>query len=75
MVGPALDEVTVEDNNLAILRTGTAACKEITVCSKAVIDIGFGALIGVGIATSAIEDLSGPQKTNVMLAAISGDQE
>ncbi|WP_414826256.1 toxin C-terminal domain-containing protein [Yersinia aldovae] len=65
----------MENNNLAILRTGAAACAEIAVCSKAVIDLGFGALIGVGVATSAIEELSGVQKTNVMLAAMSGDQE
>ncbi|CNE46501.1 MULTISPECIES: hypothetical protein [Yersinia] len=51
------------------MRTGAA------VCSKAVIDLGFGALIGVGVATSAIEELSSVQKTNVMLAAMSGDQE
>ncbi|ENK4578823.1 VENN motif pre-toxin domain-containing protein, partial [Yersinia enterocolitica] len=75
VAGAQAGKNALENNNLAILRTGAAACAEITVCSKAVIDLGFGALIGVGIATSAIEDLSGPQKTNVMLAAISGDQE
>ncbi|CNE08556.1 MULTISPECIES: hypothetical protein [Yersinia] len=67
--------IVLENNNLAILRTGAAACAEIAVCSKAVIDLGFGALIGVGVATLAIEELSGVQKTNVMLAAMSGDQE
>ena len=64
----------VENNNLAVIRTGAAACAEIPACSKAVIDIGLGALVGVGVATSAMEDLSGAQKTNVMLAAMSGDQ-
>ncbi|HDM8444647.1 TPA: hemagglutinin repeat-containing protein, partial [Yersinia enterocolitica] len=75
VAGAQAGKNALENNNLAILRTGAAACAEITVCSKAVIDLGFGALIGVGVATSAIEDLSGPQKTNVMLAAMSGDQE
>ncbi len=60
VAGAQAGKNAVENNNLAILRTGAAACAEITVCSKAVIDLGFGALIGVGVATSAIEDLSGP---------------
>ena len=63
-----------ENNNLAVIRTGAAACAEIPACSKAIVDIGLGALVGVGVATSAIEELSGSQKTNVMLAAMSGDQ-
>ncbi|UNK22917.1 hemagglutinin repeat-containing protein [Yersinia intermedia] len=75
IAGAQAGKNAVENNNLAILRTGAAACAEIAVCSKAVIDLGFGALIGVGVATSAIEELSGVQKTNVMLAAMSGDQE
>ncbi|CNF39965.1 VENN motif pre-toxin domain-containing protein, partial [Yersinia intermedia] len=75
VAGAQAGKNAVENNNLAILRTGAAACAEIAVCSKAVIDLGFGALIGVGVATSAIEELSGVQKTNVMLAAMSGDQE
>ncbi|MGP2516927.1 hemagglutinin repeat-containing protein [Yersinia sp. 2545 StPb PI] len=75
VTGAQAGKNALENNNLAILRTGAAACAEIAVCSKAVIDLGFGALIGVGVATSAIEELSGVQKTNVMLAAMSGDQE
>lgn len=75
VAGAQAGKNALENNNLAILRTGAAACAEIAVCSKAVIDLGFGALIGVGVATSAIEELSGVQKTNVMLAAMSGDQE
>ncbi|ENJ2294605.1 VENN motif pre-toxin domain-containing protein, partial [Yersinia enterocolitica] len=60
VAGAQAGKNALENNNLAILRTGAAACAEITVCSKAVIDLGFGALISVGVATSAIEDLSGP---------------
>src|SRR5476649_2444734 len=74
VAGAQAGKTAAENNNLAILRTGAAACAEIAVCSKAVIDLGLGALIGVGVATSAIEELSGSQKTNVMLAAMSGDQ-
>ncbi len=74
VAGGQTGKTAAENNNLAILRTGAAACAEIAVCSKAVIDLGLGALIGVGVATSAIEELSGSQKTNVMLAAVSGDQ-
>jgi filamentous hemagglutinin len=75
VAGAQAGKTAAENNNLAILRTGAAACAEIAVCSKAVIDLGLGALIGVGVATSAIEELSGSQKTNVMLAAMSGDQD
>lgn len=74
VAGAQAGKTAAENNNLAIVRTGAAACAEIAVCSKAVIDLGLGALIGVGVATSAMEDLSGSQKTNVMLAAMSGDQ-
>lgn len=74
VAGAKAGKTAAENNNLAIVRTGAAACAEIAVCSKAVIDLGLGALIGVGVATSAMEDLSGSQKTNVMLAAMSGDQ-
>ncbi|MDW8848444.1 toxin C-terminal domain-containing protein [Erwinia sp. MMLR14_017] len=73
LASSASEEVVVENNNLAIIRTGAAACAEIPACSKAVVDIGLGALVGVGVATSAIENLSGTQKTDVMLAAMSGD--
>ncbi|GAB2945749.1 VENN motif pre-toxin domain-containing protein [Hafnia psychrotolerans] len=62
------------NNNLAIVRTGAAACAEISVCRDNVIKIGLGALVGAGVATSAMEQLSEPQKTNVMLAAMSGDK-
>ena len=74
VAGAQAGKTAAENNNLAVIRTGAAACAEIPACSKAVIDIGLGALVGVGVATSAMEDLSGSQKTNVMLAAMSGDQ-
>jgi filamentous hemagglutinin len=74
VAGAQAGKTAAENNNLAVIRTGAAACAEIAACSKAVIDLGLGALIGVGVATSAMEDLSNSQKTNVMLAAMSGDQ-
>ncbi len=74
VAGAQAGKTAAENNNLAVIRTGAAACAEIPACSKAIVDIGLGALVGVGVATSAIEELSGSQKTNVMLAAMSGDQ-
>ncbi len=59
VAGAQAGKNAVENNNLAVIRTGAAACAEIPACSKAVIDIGLGALVGVGVATSAMEDLSG----------------
>jgi filamentous hemagglutinin len=68
-------KVAVENNNLALIRAGGAVCAEVSVCRDSIVKLGLGALLGVGAATSAIENLSESQKTNIMLAAMSGDQK
>ncbi|WP_413530082.1 VENN motif pre-toxin domain-containing protein [Rahnella inusitata] len=66
----------VENNNLAVIaRSGVAACAEIAFCRNQVVNAGLGALIGIGAVSSSMEQLSDGQKTNVMLAAMSGDTQ
>ncbi|WP_025121277.1 MULTISPECIES: hemagglutinin repeat-containing protein [unclassified Serratia (in: enterobacteria)] len=74
VAGAQAGKNAVENNNiLVVARTGIQACADLAICRNKVIEMGLGALVGVGAATSVVEDLSSAQKTNVMLAAMSGD--
>ncbi|MES4611351.1 VENN motif pre-toxin domain-containing protein [Ewingella sp. CoE-038-23] len=72
--GAVCGKVTVENNNLALIRAGGAVCADVSVCRDNIVKLGIGALLRVGAATSAIANLSESQKTNIMLAAMSGKQ-
>ncbi len=75
VAGAQAGKNALENNNiLVVARTGIQACADLAICRNKVIEMGLGALVGVGAATSVVEGLSSAQKTNVMLAAMSGDQ-
>ncbi|KAA6043346.1 filamentous hemagglutinin N-terminal domain-containing protein [Pantoea sp. Bo_7] len=67
----------VENNSLAVIARGgqlaVEGCLKLTACRNQLIESGLGALIGASAATSAVEQLSFTEKTNVMLAAMSAD--
>ncbi|MES4611338.1 VENN motif pre-toxin domain-containing protein [Ewingella sp. CoE-038-23] len=42
-------KVTVENNNLALIRAGGAVCAEVSVCRDSIVKLGLGALLGGGL--------------------------
>ena len=77
VAGAQAGKNAVENNSLnLVLRGGKLAaegCAKVLACRNKLIESGLGALIGATAATSAVEQLSSDQKTNIMLAAMSGD--
>ncbi|MGX9237092.1 hemagglutinin repeat-containing protein [Pantoea ananatis] len=66
-------KVTVENNNLsAVVRLGATACAEVASCRNMVVEKGLGALLGIGVAKTAMDNLSEADRTVILAAAITG---
>ncbi len=63
----------VENNNLAaVVRLGATACAEIASCRNMVVEKGLGALLGLGVAKTAMDNLSEADRTLILAAAMTG---
>jgi len=66
-------KVTVENNNLlAVARLGVTACAEVATCRNMVVEKGLGALLGIGAAKTALDNLSSSERDYVFSVAMSG---
>nr|WP_277756135.1 VENN motif pre-toxin domain-containing protein [Rosenbergiella epipactidis] len=71
--GMQTGKVTVENNNLsAVARLGVTACAEVATCRNMVVDKGLGALLGIGAAKTALDNLSSSERDYVFSVAMSG---
>ncbi|NQE78337.1 hypothetical protein A8L50_07245 [Pantoea ananatis] len=62
-----------ENNNLAaVVRLGATACAEIASCRDMVVEKGLGALLGLGVAKTAMDNLSEADRTLILAAAMTG---
>ncbi|WP_081943026.1 VENN motif pre-toxin domain-containing protein [Cedecea neteri] len=65
--------VEVENNNLAaVVRLGVTACSKIASCRNMVVEKGLGALLGIGVAKTAMDNLSDADCTMLLAAAMTG---
>ncbi len=63
----------VENNNLAaVVRLGATACAEIASCRNMVVEKGLGALLGLGVAKTAMDNLSEADRKLILAAAMTG---
>ncbi|WP_336984761.1 VENN motif pre-toxin domain-containing protein, partial [Cedecea sp. VD21] len=63
----------VENNNLSVvLRLGVTACAEVASCRNMVVEKGLGALLGIGVAKTAMDNLSDADRTMLLAAAMTG---
>ncbi|WP_268993461.1 VENN motif pre-toxin domain-containing protein [Rosenbergiella nectarea] len=73
MAGMQAGKVTVENNNLsAVARLGVTACAEVATCRNMVVEKGLGALLGIGAAKTALDNLSSSERDYVFSVAMSG---
>ncbi|WP_241584928.1 VENN motif pre-toxin domain-containing protein [Rosenbergiella epipactidis] len=71
--GMQTGKVTVENNNLsAVARLGVTACAEVATCRNMVVEKGLGALLGIGAAKTALDNLSSSERDYVFSVAMSG---
>ena len=71
--GMQTGKVTVENNNLsAVARLGVTACAEVATCRNMVVEKGLGALLGIGVAKTALDNLSSSERDYVFSVAMSG---
>ena len=68
--------VEIENNNLAVVvRLGVTACTKIASCRNMVVEKGLGALLGIGVAKTAMDNLSDADRTVILAAAMTGKAE
>uniref|UniRef100_UPI001F4DD26B VENN motif pre-toxin domain-containing protein n=1 Tax=Rosenbergiella epipactidis TaxID=1544694 RepID=UPI001F4DD26B len=71
--GMQTGKVTVENNSLsAVARLGVTACAEVATCRNVVVEKGLGALLGIGVAKTALDNLSSSERDYVFSVAMSG---
>nr|WP_162287095.1 polymorphic toxin type 28 domain-containing protein [Pantoea stewartii] len=70
------DKVVVDNNSLSVvLRGGQLAvegCAKVAACRNALVEKGLGALLGIGVAKTALDNLSSEEQRYVLGVAISG---
>lgn len=68
-----LGKNSAENNNLAaMVRLGATACAEVASCRNMVVEKGLGALLGIGVTKTAMDNLSEADRTMILAAAMTG---